>query len=128
MQPQPAAAPPVLLVVDDNADTVRFLARLLRSKGYSVLTADSVATATTAVDGGPIDLLVSDLGLADGSGLDLMRALRVRHPTLRGIALTGRTADEAAADCLAAGFARHVTKPVDFADLTRAVAEVLAGQ
>jgi CheY-like chemotaxis protein len=70
------------------------------------------------------DLLVADIGLPDGSGLDLMR--RGANPQIKGIALTGRDAEQDVADALAAGFSLHLTKPTDFNSLKKAVEKVLA--
>jgi DNA-binding response OmpR family regulator len=69
-------------------------------------------------------LVISDLGLADGSGLDLMRSL---HSTkgIRGIALSGFGSDEDIAASSAAGFAEHLTKPVDWSQLNAAIQRLL---
>lgn len=69
--------------------------------------------------------MISDLGLPDGSGLELMRALRAVR-LVPGIALSGYGMEEDQRESSAAGFARHLVKPVEFADLTRALEEVLA--
>ncbi len=65
-------------------------------------------------------MLVSDLGLPDGSGLELMRELRARRP-VRGIALTGFGRREDVADTHAAGFDCHLTKPVELATLVATI-------
>ena len=61
-----------ILLVDDDKDTLRVLSRVLRASGHDVTTAEDVASAMEAARAKPFDLLVSDLGLPDGSGLDLM--------------------------------------------------------
>jgi CheY-like chemotaxis protein len=97
------------LLVDDHADTLGTMARMLRRAGHEVTTAASVASALDATSSGSYDLLISDVGLPDGSGVDLMRRL---HP-LPGIALTGYGMEADVAKSREAGFLTHLTKPVD---------------
>jgi CheY-like chemotaxis protein len=114
-----------ILVVDDHADTVGVLRRLLALEGYSVLTATSAAEAAELARNGDCDLIVSDVGLPDRSGLHLMSELRAQYG-LRGIALSGYTE---AADLKAArdaGFERFLAKPVQFEKLVAAVRELTA--
>jgi CheY-like chemotaxis protein len=100
------------------------LLRLLERSGYQVGHADSLATAEQLADAGGFDLLISDLGLPDGSGLELMRKLRERYG-LSGIALSGYGMDEDRAASKAAGFVEHFTKPVDSERLRSAVARLV---
>jgi CheY-like chemotaxis protein len=114
-----------ILVVDDHADTVGVLRRLLVLEGYSVLTATTAAEAARLARDGECDLVVSDVGLPDRSGLQLMTDLRAQYG-LRGIALSGYTE---AADLKAArdaGFERFLAKPVQFEKLIAAVRELTA--
>ena len=112
-----------ILVVDDHADTVTVLRRLLTLEGYRVITASCAEEAAEAVERGDCDLIISDVGLPDRSGLELMTDLRARSG-LRGIALSGyaEPADRKAA--LAAGFDRFLAKPVQFEKLIVAVREL----
>ena len=114
-----------ILVVDDHADTVIVLRRLLALEGYSVLTATTAAEATELVRGGECDLIVSDVGLPDRSGLALMAELRA-HYGLRGIALSGYTEDADLRAARDAGFERFLAKPVEFEKLIAAVRELTA--
>ena len=128
-EPAPVTAPRIL-VVDDHADTLTMMARLLGRKGFAVESADTIAAAkakAAAVEG-DYDLVITDLGLPDGNGADLMRHLRQSYG-LRGIALTGRETDDLAAVGATpdAGFVRHIVKPIDFAKLESAIREALAG-
>jgi PAS domain S-box-containing protein len=107
----PSSASARVLLVEDNHDNAAAMAELLRVEGYEVTVADSVASALEKADAG-FDILVSDIGLPDGSGRDLMRALSTRH-LVRGIALTGYGTDEDVRMDTDAGFAAHLTKPVD---------------
>jgi two-component system, chemotaxis family, CheB/CheR fusion protein len=120
-----AARPLRILLVEDHPDTVRMLSRLLREAGHHVTAATSLRAGLDAAAAAAFDVVVSDLGLPDGSGLDLMRELRRRQP-VRGIALTGYGMESDVAQTQEAGFVRHLTKPVEFGALERALEEVTA--
>jgi CheY-like chemotaxis protein len=114
-----------ILLVEDHADTAEAMADLLFLNGHQVSTAGSVAEALTLVASadGAFDFVISDLGLPDGSGLDLMRELSARHG-LRGIALSGYGMEEDIRQSLEAGFLKHLTKPVDLPALQATLREV----
>jgi signal transduction histidine kinase len=125
-----------LLLVEDHTDTAVVMARMLRRAGFHVTTACSVTEALERVEqerreidhngrSHPIHLVVSDLGLPDGHGVDLMRQLRDDYG-LRGIALSGFGMEEDVRRAREAGFATHLTKPVDFDRLLRVIQETLA--
>jgi len=101
------------------------MAKLLRRRGHSVVTAHSCAEAEAAFAAQKFDCLISDLSLPDGSGHALMRALRERY-TITGIAVSGSGEDQDIREALASGFARHFTKPIDIECVQRALVE-LAG-
>ena len=114
-----------ILLVDDHADTLRSMERLLRLRGYQVCTAPTVAEALAFAANQPFDLLVSDVGLPDGTGMDLMRELRLMHgETLRGIALSGYGMEDDVSRSHAAGFDEHLTKPVDMASLEAVISRM----
>jgi len=121
--PGRADTPLRLLLVEDHADTVRTLARLLRLDGYTVRTAHSVAEALSLATAEPFDLLVSDIGLPDASGLDLMRAVR-RDRAVPGIAMSGYGMEDDVRASRAAGFAEHLVKPVNVPQLRAAIRRV----
>lgn len=116
-----------ILLVEDHKDTARIMARLLEQLDYEIKTADSVAAARKLTSIHSFDLIVSDLGLPDGSGNDLMRELRGKH-AIKGIALTGWGMEEDVRATVEAGFDRHLTKPVNFQSLVAAIREVAQGQ
>ena len=105
-----------ILLVEDHGDTAKAMARLLRSRGHRVQVAGGVASALAAAQREPFDLLVSDLGLPDGSGLDLMRQLRTSQ-RVQGVALSGYGMEEDIRKSKEAGFAEHLTKPVNIDQL-----------
>jgi PAS domain S-box-containing protein len=103
-----------ILLVEDHGDTVRVMRRLLSAEGHQVQTAGDVATALELAAREEFDVLLSDLGLPDGSGHDLMRELLARGRRLPGIALSGYGMADDVQKTLEAGFLEHLTKPVNF--------------
>jgi PAS domain S-box-containing protein len=112
-----------VLLVEDNEDTLNVMARALRGFGYSVETATGVKAALALAERERFDLLVSDIGLPDGSGWEIMRELG-RKQSLRGIALSGYGLDEDVRKSHEAGFAQHLTKPVSFQTLREVLGKV----
>lgn len=97
------------------------LTRLLTRSGHSVVVAGSVAEATALIDRDSFDVIVSDLGLPDGSGFDFMR--EVQRP-IPAIALSGYgTEDDLRLTC-ETGFFAHLVKPVNIGELRAALATV----
>ena len=109
-----------LLLVDDNHDTLKSLSRLLTLRGHHVHTAADMASALQVARQVDFDLIVSDIELPDGSGLELLWTLRATR-TVPAIALSGFGATSDIEQSRAAGFAVHLTKPVDFRELDAAI-------
>lgn len=101
-----------LLVVEDHGGTAVLLQRMLKGAGYSVFVASDVAGAMELFEENEFDLVVSDLGLPDGTGYELMRAMRSRSP-IKGIAISGYGMSDDIQKSQEAGFAEHLVKPVD---------------
>jgi PAS domain S-box-containing protein len=117
-------APPLrILVVEDHEPTLTAMSKLLRRLGHRITGAVSLATATAAAQQERFDLIISDLGLPDGSGLDLMRQLKSMYAG-RAIALTGYGMESDILASRDAGFADHLTKPVDARQLQRVIARL----
>ena len=114
----PAASQPCrILVVEDEQATLKLMSRLLRGMGHQVTAAATVAMAREAVEAGEFDLIVSDIGLPDGSGLDLMRHVVALRGSIAAIALTGYGMEDDIERSRTAGFTAHLTKPIDFTKL-----------
>ena len=101
-----------ILLVEDDADTARVMRWLLKADGHTVHWAGNVTSALELSAAHPFDLLLSDLGLPDGSGLDLMRKLRQEGSALPGIVVSGYGQDEDLTESREAGFAAHLIKPL----------------
>jgi len=102
-----------ILLVDDHPDTRSVLSRLLTKSGHEVATADCVQGALEILEGRSFDTLISDIGLPDDSGYNLVREAKRRQP-LKAIALSGFGMEADIRLSAQAGFDYHVTKPVDF--------------
>lgn len=109
-----------VLLVEDHESTRKALAQLLVRRHYEVVAVGSVSEARLAMEGTSFDLLISDIGLPDGTGHALMMELNQRSG-LRGIALTGYGYEEDLARSREAGFITHLTKPVSVETLERAL-------
>jgi CheY-like chemotaxis protein len=116
----PLSAPTRILVVEDHEETRRVLVRLLRSKGHVVFACGTVQEALDVAAREVVDLVVSDLGLPDGTGHELMSTVATRH-RLPGIALSGYGMEEDLRRSREAGFLEHLTKPVDLGRLDQAI-------
>lgn len=118
-----------VLLVEDHADTAEQLTRLLKRAGHNVTLATSVRQARDLIAAGEaqagceFNILISDLGLPDGSGQDIMRDLATKHP-IPGIALSGYGMKDDIRNSMAAGFSRHITKPVDWRELKSAIQKI----
>jgi len=122
----PAAARVLrILLVEDHADTAKVMRRLLAHKGHTVEIAPNVASALQLAAKQPFDLLLSDLGLPDGSGLDLMIALRAKGLKMPGIALSGYGQEGDIEQSRKAGFAAHMVKPVSLPLLEETIAKIV---
>lgn len=128
-QPSPVAASHRalnVLLIEDHEPTIRVMERLLRQTGHRVTPVRSVASARAAANQDSFDLIISDLGLPDGSGLSIMRELRERYAG-RAIALTGYGMESDISASRDAGFAEHLTKPVDLPALDAAIRRITNG-
>ena len=131
--PSPGAAGPSeagrlrVLLIEDHADTAKIMGRLLRRQGMAVRWADSVAAGLRALDGERFDVIVSDLGLPDGSGHDLLRQARAADVATPAIVLSGFGSDRDREQSAAAGFAEHLVKPVDPSRLAAVLRRLVAG-
>jgi len=102
-----------VLLVEDHGDSADTMVAMLQLAGYAVRSKGDVATALGALAEEPVDVLVSDLGLPDRSGLELMQELRLRGDAPPAIALSGYGLERDIEQSRAAGFDVHLVKPVE---------------
>jgi CheY-like chemotaxis protein len=119
----PVVEPLRVLLVEDHPDTSEVMTRLLRNLNHDVQTAASVRGARQLAQSQRFDVLISDIGLPDGTGLDLMQSLQAGH-RVRGIAMSGFGMEDDVRRSLHAGFHTHLTKPVNLDLLEAAISEL----
>ena len=112
-----------VLIVDDHAETLRVLSALLGKRGHKVSTAGSLQRALEILEDGRFDVLISDIGLPDGDGHELIRAAKERQ-ALKGIALSGFGREDDRRNSRESGFDYHLTKPIEFQKLESVLREI----
>lgn len=128
-RPLPVASEPAsvkqprILLIEDDRDTLQVLSKLLLRHDYEVTSADSIRKGLELSAKGEFDIIISDLGLPDGSGLDFMRQIKANYG-LPGIALSGYGTDDDLRLSRAAGFEEHIIKPVNFNTLRLAIQRI----
>jgi two-component system, response regulator RegA len=110
-----------LLIVDDDGPLCTRLARAMERRGFLVTTAESVAAGIAAVDAAPPAFAVVDLRLGDGSGLDVVSAIRAKRPGARTVMLTGYGNIATAVAAVKAGAIDYLPKPADADAVERAL-------
>ncbi len=120
---RPAAVPAdrSLLIVDDDKSLLLRLARAMEARGFVVSTAESVADGLLHLETGSPAFAVVDMRLADGSGLDVVSALKRRRPDARAIVLTGYGNIATAVTAVKLGAVDYLAKPVDADDVVAAL-------
>lgn len=120
-----AQHPRLILLVDDEPDLLTTCERLLRRVGYEVVSAGSVYAAVATLQLRTPRLVVSDVGLPDGNGLDVVRAARALEPPAAVIVMTGQPSTPGRHAALDAGAAAYLPKPFSAASFTDLVEQVL---
>ena len=116
-----------VLIVEDSEDVVEALQIVMESAGHYVRTATTVDDAVREAEADGVDVMLLDLSLPDGDGLDVLRRLDAgAHRPRHTIALTGRDEPAVREACLAAGCGEVMIKPVPIRELLRRVGELVA--
>jgi two-component system, chemotaxis family, CheB/CheR fusion protein len=113
-----------ILLVDDHVDTCTVMGKLLAARGHTVTVAHDMKSALERIEAGGFDVLISDVGLPDGSGTELISKSKNR---LVGIAMSGFGTDADARRSLEAGFSQHLIKPVTMEKLDGALQAAMNG-
>ena len=106
-----------LLIVDDEASLRDFLSIVFEEDGWRVETAASVAEGRAVLQKDEPDLVLCDLMLPDGSGLDMLREIKAQNPSIAVIMITAHTSTKSAVDALKAGAFDYIAKPFDIDEL-----------
>jgi DNA-binding NtrC family response regulator len=114
-----------ILFIDDDPGVSEVISLLLEREGYEVQHASTVRSSLERLGASDFDLAVTDLKLPDGTGLDIIGAIRARKPALPIIMITSYSSVESAVAALRGGAADYVIKPFDNYDFLRAVARAL---
>jgi DNA-binding response OmpR family regulator len=109
-----------VLLVEDHTDSRVVFNLLLNRCGCQTIVAKNISEARSRLEEMHFDVLVADLNLPDGDGVDLVREAKRMQP-LKAIAVTGRTSEKEREAALRAGFDSYLTKPVDFHELREAL-------
>lgn len=115
-----------ILVVDDEEDLISTYERLLRRKGYRVVTAGTRGAGLAIVEREPLALLITDMRLPDGDGLELVRAVRRLPDSTPAIVVTGFGSEASRAAALAAGATGYLAKPFGASAFVSLVQSTLA--
>jgi two-component system response regulator RegA len=102
-----------LLIVEDDKSFLQRLARAMEGRGFSVTTAESVAAGLDQVEKSAPAYAVVDMRLGDGSGIEVISALKDRRPEARGIILTGYGNIATAVNAVKLGAVDYLSKPAD---------------
>jgi PAS domain S-box-containing protein len=115
-----------VLVVEDHPDTAEVFARFLGASGHMVRTAHTVAAALRLAAAERFDVIVSDIGLPDATGYELMKKIKDLYP-IKGIAMSGYGMEEDLRKSREAGFSDHIVKPANIVELERSIRRIVLG-
>ena len=115
---------PDALLVDDDPNQLRGLGELVEREGFATRLAATVAEARTLLDERLPDVILTDLVLPDGSGLDLLKVLQEESTKTQLVLVTGNATVESAVDALRMGVTDYLTKPIDLPRLKTVLANV----
>ncbi len=114
-----------ILVVDDEASLLEFLSMMLQEEGYRVTTASSFTAATEALHKNNFELMLCDIMMPDGNGLDLLREIKQRHERTSVIMMTAYNSTRSAIEAMRFGAYDYVSKPFDVEEMRVLVAKAL---
>ncbi len=106
-----------ILLVEDHGETRAVLSGLLGRSGHEVAAAGNVEEALQLLEAGPFEVLICDIGLPDGSGLEVLAAAREREGWKKMVALTAHDDSAEREEGLRAGFDEYLSKPFDYHEL-----------
>ncbi len=123
--PRPEARPLRIFIVENHADTLCSLTLFLEEIGHTIFSARSMKEALAALPGAEFDVLLSDIGLPDGDGWELLRRAQLPH-SIFAVAMSGFGANADRERSKAAGYRHHLVKPFEPGELEKTLAEAAA--
>ena len=114
-----------LLIVDDEASLRDFLTIVFENEGWQIEAAPTLADARAAVQRNEPDVILCDLMLPDGSGIDFLRDVKMQNPSVAVVMITAHTSTKSAVDALKAGATDYIAKPFDIEELKVIVAKAV---
>lgn len=117
-----------ILVVEDESNLAEFMQEVLVKAGYIVTLAATVQEAMVHLRGSSIHILITDMHLPDGNGLDLLGQVLPTHRPLQGLLMTGRATLESVLDAAKLGVCDFITKPFNRETLLRVVQTAVAAR
>ena len=126
-EPAKVPTPAQLMVIEDDEDTLEMLRATLEARGFQVTACESAAQSLRTAAKQSFDLIISDIGMPEMDGFEIIKQLRQREDfkSIPAIALSGYASHKDIKAALAAGFSAHVSKPVDPAELLALIKELL---
>ena len=119
----PEIPPPLrIFLVENHADTLKWMTRYLEAMGHIVVVARTMAEALARLPEAECDVLISDIGLPDGDGWELLNSVRLHRP-LYAIAMSGFGMNSDRIKSKAVGYRHHLLKPFDPTELSKALDE-----
>ncbi len=116
---------PAVLIVDDEPAVLATFSMMLEQDGYLVRQATSTASALQILDDHPCDIAIVDIQLGTGTGVDLLKLLRLCNPLLQVVLITGRPEIETASEAVRLGACNYLTKPIHPHELLNAARNAL---
>jgi len=121
----PAGTVRTCVVADDDPVIVEYISRVLSRNGFTVLRASSGVEALRLLASGPCDLLITDLSMPDGEGIETIRLVRMRDPTVKILAISGAFGDNMLRTAERLGADASLAKPFTPDDLIASVRALL---
>lgn len=115
-----------IFIVENHEDTLQYLGHYLAMVGHSVRSARDMTSALEDLKSVPVDVLISDIGLPDGDGWELMRRVKETGPLPFGIAMSGYGMRSDKEKSLSAGYRHHLVKPFGPDELDTVLKEAAA--
>jgi DNA-binding NtrC family response regulator len=117
----------IILIVDDEKDLREVLRKTLELKGYEILEAQSGRRGFEIIQNQHVDLVITDIRMADGDGIELLKRIRVRDPKFPPVIMMSGFSGVTTAEAIALGASNYFVKPFSFREIQMSIADLLRG-